>query len=54
MPNNIFGEDLIFDFKKYFKDRFGQDITTEQAVVFLSSLGDLYLIVTDLQLGGQG
>jgi hypothetical protein len=48
MPN-IFSEDLIFRIKKYFKDRFGQNITTDEAVVFLSSLADLYLVVSASQ-----
>jgi hypothetical protein len=47
--SNPFSEDLIFRLKQYIKGHFGQDITTEQAVVFLSSLADLYLAV-----GGRG
>lgn len=44
---SCFSEDLILRLKKYFKDRYGQELTTEQAVVFLSSFADLYVLVSD-------
>jgi hypothetical protein len=37
-----FSEDLISRLKKYFKDRYNLTITTDQSVVFLSSMADLY------------
>ena len=52
MPN-IFSEDLISRLKKYFKDRYGQDITTEESVVFLSSFAELYLKVGNVDANSQ-
>jgi len=40
-----FSPALIARLQKYFQDRYGQTLTTEQAVVFLSSLADLWELV---------
>jgi hypothetical protein len=40
-----FSDNLILRIKQYYLNRFDRDITTEEAVVFLSSFADLFEVV---------
>jgi len=40
-----FSYNLIHRIKQYFLNRFDRDITTEEAVVFLSSFADLFQVI---------
>ena len=48
-----FSSQLIERFQKHFKEKHNAEVSPAEAELYLDSFADLYLIVTNQQVGGQ-